>query len=41
MNKIRVYNDEEIKILLSNSNVERIRNKSQIVYKNSFKTLGS
>lgn len=37
MNKIRVYNDEEIKILLSNSNVERIRNKSQIVYKNSFK----
>ena len=32
MNKIRVYNDEEIKILLSNSNVERIRNKSQIVF---------
>ena len=37
MNKIRVYNEEEIKILLSNPNVERIRNKSQIVYKNSFK----
>ena len=37
MNKIRVYNDNEIKILLNNSNVERIKNKSQIVYKNSFK----
>ncbi len=37
MNKIRVYNDDEIKILLGNSNVEKIRNKSQIVYKNSFK----
>ena len=37
MNKIRVYNDEEIKILLGNSNVEGIKNKSQIVYKNSFK----
>lgn len=37
MNKVRVYNDEEIKILLGNSNVERIKNKSQIVYKNSFK----
>lgn len=37
MNKIRVYNDDEIKILLGNSNVERIKNKSQIVYKNSFK----
>ncbi len=37
MNKVRVYNDNEIKILLSNSNVEKIRNKSQIVYKNSFK----
>lgn len=37
MNKIRVYNDDEIKILLSNSNVERIRNKCHIVYKNSFK----
>ena len=30
MNKIRVYNDEEIKILLGNSNVEGIKNKSQI-----------
>ena len=37
MNKIRVYNDDEIKILLSNSNVEKIRNKCHIVYKNSFK----
>ena len=37
MNKIRVYNDDEIKILLGNSNVERIRNKCHIVYKNSFK----
>ena len=37
MNKIRVYNDNEIKILLSNPNVERIKNKSQIVYKNEFK----
>lgn len=37
MNKIRIYNDEEIKKLLSNPNVERIKNKSQIVYKNSFK----
>ena len=30
MNKVRVYNDNEIKILLSNPNVERIKNKSQI-----------
>ena len=37
MNKIRVYNDDEIKILLGNSNVERIRNKCHIVYKDSFK----
>ncbi|MBO5096092.1 MAG: hypothetical protein J6B98_04380 [Bacilli bacterium] len=37
MNKVRVYNDEEIKVLLSNPNVERIKNKSQIVYRNSFK----
>ena len=37
MNKIRVYNDDEIKILLGNSNVERIRNKCHIVYKNNFK----
>ena len=37
MNKIRVYNEEEIKKLLSNPNVERIRNKSQIDYKNIFK----
>ena len=37
MNKVRVYNDEEIKILLGNANVEAIKNKSQIVYKKSFK----
>lgn len=37
MNKIRIYSEEEIKILLSNPNVVRIRNKSQIVYKNEFK----
>lgn len=37
MKKIRVYNDEEINKLLNNSNVERIINKSQIVYKNEFK----
>lgn len=37
MNKVRVYNDEEIKILLDNSNVAGIKNKSQIIYKNSFK----
>lgn len=37
MNKIRIYNDEEIKILLCNNNVEKIKNKSQIVYKNEFK----
>lgn len=37
MKKIRVYNDEEIKILLSNINVESIKNKSQIVYRGEFK----
>ncbi len=37
MNKIRIYNDNEIRILLSNPNVERIKNKSQIIYKNDFK----
>ena len=37
MRKIRIYNDEEINVLLNNSNVERIKNKSQIVYKNDFK----
>ena len=37
MNRIRIYNDDEIKTLLSNSNVEKIKNKSRIVYKNSFK----
>lgn len=37
MNKIRVYNDDELKILSNNSNVEKIKNKCQIVYKNTFK----
>lgn len=37
MKKIRVYNDEEINKLLNNSNVEKIINKCQIVYKNEFK----
>lgn len=37
MNKIRVYNDNEIKILLNNPNVDKIKNNSQIVYKNNFK----
>ena len=37
MNKTRIYTDEEIRVLLSNPNVVRIRNKSQILYKNSFK----
>lgn len=37
MNKIRVYSDVEIKILLSNPNIVNIKNKSQIVYKNDFK----
>ena len=37
MNKTRIYTDEEIRVLSSNPNVVRIRNKSQILYKNSFK----
>ena len=37
MNKIRIYNDEELKKISLNSNVESVRNKSHIVYKNSFK----
>lgn len=37
MNKIRVYTDEELKILMNNPNVVGIKNKSQIIYKNSFK----
>ena len=37
MKKIRVYNDDEIKILLNNPNIEKINNKCHIVYKNSFK----
>ena len=37
MNKIRIYSDNEITILMSNPNVSHIKNKSQIQYKNSFK----
>ena len=37
MKKIRVYNDDEIKILLNNPNIEKINNKCHIVYKDSFK----
>ena len=37
MNKIRIFNEEEIKKLLNNPNVEYIKNKSQIIYKNKFK----
>ena len=37
MNKIRIYNDEELQKISLNSNVESVRNKSHIVYKNSFK----
>ena len=31
MNKIRIYNDEELKKISLNSNVESVRNKSHIV----------
>ena len=37
MNKIRVYNDYEMSILLNNHNVDGIKNNSQIIYNNSFK----
>src|SRR5574344_2075747 len=37
MNKIRIYSDNEIKILMSNPNVLSIKHKSQIQYKNCFK----
>lgn len=37
MNKVRIYTNEEIKKLMSNPNVVQVRNKSQIIYKNSFK----
>ncbi len=37
MNKIRIYSNDEIKILLSNPNVTNIKNKSQIIYKSDFK----
>ena len=37
MNRIRVYNEDEIKKLTTNPNVVTIRNNSQIVYSNDFK----
>ena len=37
MNKIRFFNEEEIKVLLSNSNVDGIKNNSQIIYNDEFK----
>ena len=37
MNKIRFFNEEEMKILLSNSNVDGIKNNSQIIYNDEFK----
>ena len=37
MNKIRIDNDEELKKLSLNSNVDSVKNNSNIVYKNSFK----
>ena len=37
MKKIRVYNNEEIKKLLSNKNIDSVNNKCHIIYKNSFK----
>ena len=37
MKKIRIYNNDEINILLKNNNVEKVMNKSKIVYKNEFK----
>lgn len=37
MNKIRIYSDTEIEILLKNPNVVSVNNKMQIEYKNEFK----
>ena len=37
MNKIRIYNNDEIIKLKSNPNVVGIKNKKQIVYRNEFK----
>ena len=37
MNRIRIYNEDEIKKLTTNPNVVTIRNNSQIVYSNDFK----
>lgn len=37
MSKVRIYNDEEIEILLDNPNVVSIKNKMQIKYKDDFK----
>ncbi len=37
MSRIRVYTDEEIRLLFNSGNVAGIKNKSQIVYKKEFK----
>ena len=37
MNRMRVYNDEEIGILKSNPNVIEIKNNSKIIYSDKFK----
>ena len=37
MKKVRVYTDYEIKKLMSNPNVDGIKNKSQIIYNPNFK----
>lgn len=37
MNRIRIYNDSEIRKLMQNNNVYEIKNKSQIIYKREFK----
>ena len=37
MNRMRVYNDEEIVILKSNPNVIEIKNNSKIIYSDKFK----
>ena len=37
MKRIRIFTDEEMKELLKNPNIIGIKNKSQLIYKNSFK----
>lgn len=37
MKKTRIFNNEEINILLKNSNIDSIINQKQIVYNDSFK----